>query len=166
MRNSHAGDEDASAEKLAVEKDTLKLGFIKLTDCAPLVIAKEKGFFEDEGMQVEVTPQSNWKVLLDNVIVGNLDGAHMLSGQPIAATIGIGTEAHIVTPYTLDLSGNAITVSNSIWEPMQENDPDLDSDTPKHPISAAASLISEGKPSFTGRKLEHAGELPTGTNGK
>lgn len=141
----------AHAEKLAVEKDSLKLGFIKLTDCAPLVIAKEKGFFEDEGLQVEVIAQSNWKVLLDNVITGNLDGAHMLSGQPIAATIGIGTEAHIVTPYTLDLNGNGITVSNSIWEKMQENEPDLDSDTPPHPISAAAlkpiaeDLLAEGK---------------------
>lgn len=141
----------AHAEKLAVEKDSLKLGFIKLTDCAPIVIAKEKGFFEDEGLQVEVIAQSNWKVLLDNVINGNLDGAHMLSGQPIAATIGIGTEAHIVTPYTLDLNGNAITVSNSLWEQMQENDPDLDSDTPPHPISAAAlkpvvqDLLAEGK---------------------
>jgi nitrate/nitrite transport system substrate-binding protein len=139
------------AEKLAVEKDELKFGFIKLTDCAPIVIAKEKGFFEDEGLQVEVTAQSNWKVLLDNVITGNLDGAHMLSGQPIAATIGIGTEAHIVTAYTLDLNGNAITVSNSIWEQMQENDPDLDTDTPEHPISAAAlkpiaeELLAEGK---------------------
>lgn len=52
---------NAAAEKLSVEKDTLKLGFIKLTDCAPLVIAKEKGFFEDEGLQVEVIAQSNWK---------------------------------------------------------------------------------------------------------
>ena len=102
----------AHADKLTVEKSEIKLGFIKLTDCAPMVIAKEKGFFEDEGLQVEVIAQSNWKILLDNVITGNLDGAHMLSGQPIAATIGIGTQAHIVTPFTMDLNGNAITVSN------------------------------------------------------
>ena len=141
----------AYAEKLDVEKDELKLGFIKLTDCAPIVIAKEKGFFEDEGLQVEVIAQSNWKVLLDNVISGNLDGAHMLSGQPIAATIGIGTEAHIVTPFTLDLNGNGITVSNAIWAQMQENDIELDTDKPKHPISADSlkpivdDLLAEGK---------------------
>ena len=80
-----------SAEQLDVEKTSLKFGFIKLTDCAPIVIAKEKGFFEDEGLQVEVVAQPNWKTLLDNVISGDLDGAHMLSGQPIAATIGFGT---------------------------------------------------------------------------
>lgn len=139
------------AEQLAVEKDALKLGFIKLTDCAPIVIAKEKGFFDDEGLSVEVIAQSNWKVLLDNVITGNIDGAHMLSGQPIAATIGIGTKADVVTPFTMDLNGNGITVSNSIWEEMQSNDPALDTDTPKHPISADSlkpivdDMLAEGK---------------------
>lgn len=124
------------AEQLDVEKDTLKFGFIKLTDCAPLVIAKENGYFEEEGLQVEVIAQPNWKQLLDNVINAELDGAHMLSGQPIAATIGFGTKAHIITAYTLDLNGNAITVSNDIWEQMQYNDPALDTDTPPHPITA------------------------------
>lgn len=128
----------ARAELLDVEKDALKFGFIKLTDCAPVVIAKEKGFFEDEGLQVEVIAQPNWKQLLDNVINGELDGAHMLSGQPLAATIGFGTKAHIVTAYTLDLNGNAITVSNDVWAEMQANDPDLDTPTPKHPITADA----------------------------
>ncbi|HAV14383.1 MAG TPA: nitrate ABC transporter substrate-binding protein [Opitutae bacterium] len=124
------------AELLDIEKDTLKFGFIKLTDCAPIVIAKEMGYFEEEGLQVEVIAQPNWKQLLDNVINGELDGAHMLSGQPIAATIGFGTKAHIITAYTLDLNGNGITVSNDIWKQMQENDPALDTDTPPHPITA------------------------------
>lgn len=154
----------ASAEKLAVEKDKLTFGFIKLTDCAPLVIAKEKGFFEDEGLQVEVTAQSNWKVLLDNVITGNIDGAHMLSGQPIAATIGIGTEAHIVTPFTLDLNGNAITVSNAIWEKMQEIDVDLDSDTPEHPISADALKPIAEEMLAGGTKLQMGMVFPVSTH--
>ena len=78
----------AAAETLTLEKDELKFGFIKLTDMAPLAIAKEKGFFEDEGLYVTLEPQANWKVLLDRVITGELDGAHMLAGQPLAATIG------------------------------------------------------------------------------
>ena len=140
-----------ATQQLDVEKDELKFGFIKLTDCAPIVVAKEKGFFEDEGLQVEVIAQPNWKQLLDNVINGELDGAHMLSGQPIAATIGFGTKAHIVTAYTLDLNGNGITVSNDIWAKMVENDPELDTPTPKHPISAKAlkpvvqEMLDEGK---------------------
>ena len=121
---------------LDVEKPNLKFGFIKLTDCAPLVIAKEKGYFEDEGLNVEIEAQSNWKVLLDRVIDGQLDGAHMLAGQPIGATIGFGTKAHVITAYSLDYNGNGITVSNEIWAQMQENDPKLKSPQPAHPISA------------------------------
>lgn len=152
------------AEQLDVEKDSLKFGFVKLTDCAPIVIAKEKGYFEAEGLQVEVIAQPNWKQLLDNVITGELDGAHMLSGQPIAATIGFGTKAHIVTPYTLDLNGNAITVSNAIWEGMQENDEKLQSETPPHPITADSlkPIVMEAKES--GKKLPMGMVFPVSTH--
>ncbi len=103
------------AAGLALEKEELRLGFIKLTDMAPLAVAKELGYFEDEGLFVTLEAQANWKVLLDRVITGELDGAHMLAGQPLAATIGFGTKAHIVTPFSMDLNGNGITVSNEIW---------------------------------------------------
>ena len=105
------------------EKEELKFGFIKLTDMAPIAIAYEKGFFEDEGLYVTIESQANWKVLLDGVIDGRLDGAHMLAGQPIAATIGYGTKAEIITPFSMDLNGNAITVSNEIWKQMKVNIP-------------------------------------------
>ena len=129
---------DASLEVLIPEKDTVKLGFIKLTDCAALVIAKEKGFFADEGLNVELESQANWKVVLDRVIGGELDGAHMLAGQPIGATIGFGTQADVITAFSMDLNGNAITVANSIWEEMQKVDPALASPQPPHPITAAS----------------------------
>jgi nitrate/nitrite transport system substrate-binding protein len=128
----------ASAEMLDVEKDELKFGFIKLTDMAPLAVAYEKGYFEDEGLFVTLEAQANWKVLLDRVITGQLDGAHMLAGQPLAATIGYGTKAHIVTPFSMDLNGNGITVSNAIWEMMKPNVPAMADGRPQHPISAAA----------------------------
>lgn len=140
------------AEMLDVEKDELKFGFIKLTDMAPLAIAYEKGYFEDEGLFVTLEPQANWKVLLDRVITGELDGAHMLAGQPLAATIGFGTKAHIVTPFSMDLNGNGITVSNEVWELMKphlESGPD---GKPVHPIKADAlkkvvdKFKSEGRP--------------------
>ena len=153
-----------AAEQLDVEKDELKFGFIKLTDCAPIVIAKEKGFFEAEGLQVEVIAQPNWKQLLDNVITGELDGAHMLSGQPIAATIGFGTEEHIVTSYTLDLNGNAITVSNDIWEQMQENDEKLDSPTPPHPITADSLKPIVEAAKEDGKKLPMGMVFPVSTH--
>lgn len=128
----------AQAEMLDVEKDELTFGFIKLTDMAPLAIAYELGYFEDEGLYVTLEAQSNWKVLLDRVIDGQLDGAHMLAGQPLAATIGYGTKAHIVTPFSMDLNGNGITVSNEVWAEMKQHI-SVDADgKPIHPISAAA----------------------------
>jgi len=121
-----------------LEVDELTFGFIKLTDMAPLAIAYEKGYFEDEGLFVTLEAQANWRVLLDGVIDGTLDGAHMLAGQPIAATIGYGTEARIVTPFSMDLNGNGITVSNEVWELMRPHIPSMDDGRPQHPISASA----------------------------
>ncbi|HTQ99598.1 MAG TPA: CmpA/NrtA family ABC transporter substrate-binding protein [Candidatus Acidoferrum sp.] len=134
------------------EKDQLKLGFIKLTDMAPLAIAYEKGYFEDEGLYVTLEAQANWKVVLDGVIEGRLDGAHMLAGQPIAATIGFGTKADIITPFSMDLNGNAVTVSNTVWEAMKKNLKTGADGKPVHPISAAAlkpvveAYAANGKP--------------------
>ena len=145
-----AAASDTSAA--TVEKPQVKLGFIKLTDMAPLAIAYEKGYFEDEGLFVTLEPQANWKVLLDRVIDGELDGAHMLAGQPLAATIGFGTRADIITAFSMDLNGNATTVSNEVWALMQ---PHIGRDAegrPRHPISAGAlkpvvdQFKAEGKP--------------------
>ncbi|MCH8502850.1 MAG: ABC transporter substrate-binding protein [Ectothiorhodospiraceae bacterium] len=126
-----------SAEVGWPEKEDLKFGFIKLTDMVPLAIAQERGYFADEGLFVELEAQANWRVLLDRVISGDLDGAHMLSGQPLAATIGFGTEAHVVTAFTMDLNGNACTVSNDVWAEMKNGLP-MDNGKPAHPISAEA----------------------------
>lgn len=139
------------AEKLALEKPEIKLGFIKLTDMAPLAIAYEKGFFEDEGLYVTLEPQANWKVLLDRVITGELDGAHMLAGQPLGAAIGFGTKADIVTAFSMDLNGNGITVSNEVWAMMKPNLP-MEDGKPQHPIKAEylkpviEKFRAEGKP--------------------
>ena len=87
-REGLAQDEEgfsSLAEMLALEKDELTFGFIKLTDMAPLAVAYEQGYFLDEGLFVTLEAQANWKVLLDGVIGGQLDGAHMLAGQPLAA---------------------------------------------------------------------------------
>jgi nitrate/nitrite transport system substrate-binding protein len=121
-----------------VEKPVLKLGFIKLTDMAPLAVAKELGYFSEEGLSVTLEAQANWKVLLDGVIAGQLDGAHMLAGQPLAATIGYGTAAELIAPLSLDLNGNAVTLSNQVWEVIRPELPTDAAGRPLHPISAAA----------------------------
>lgn len=130
---------NANAKQIGYpEKEELTFGFIKLTDMAPIAVAYENGYFEDEGLYVTIEAQANWKVLLDGVIDGRLDGAHMLAGQPLAATMGFGTRAHIITPFSMDLNGNGITVSNAIWEEMKGNIPKMEDGRPQHPIKADA----------------------------
>jgi nitrate/nitrite transport system substrate-binding protein len=154
---------DSHAEMLAVEKPNLKFGFIKLTDCAALVVAKENGYFEDEGLFVELEPQANWKTLLDRVISGELDGAHMLAGQPIAATYGFGSKADIVVPYSLDYNGNAITVSNALWAKMKPNVPE-ENGKPKHPITADSLLPIATAAKAAGKPLKFGMVFPVSTH--
>jgi nitrate/nitrite transport system substrate-binding protein len=124
-----------AAEK-GIEHSNLKLGFIKLTDIAPLVIAKEKGFFADEGLNVTLEPQANWKVLLDGVTGGQLDGAHMLAGQVLAAGAGFGSKVKLVAPYSLDLNGKAVTISNRVYQAIAPNLPKSADGKVIHPVSA------------------------------
>ena len=144
--------EEETTSTLAIEKPQLTFGFIKLTDMAPLAIAKELGYFEEEGLFVTLEAQSNWKNILDRVIDGQLDGAHMLAGQPIAANAGFGRQAELVTPFSMDLNGNGITVSNAVWEKMKVNIPKGADGKPVHPIKADAlkpvveAYKKEGKP--------------------
>ena len=154
----------ASRAAGGVEKPALKFGFIKLTDCAPLVIALENGYFEDEGLFVSLEAQANWKILLDRVISGELDGAHMLAGQPIAATIGIGTKARLITPFSMDLNGNGITVSNDLWKQMQQADPRLNSPNPPHPIAAEALVPIVKKYKDAGSPLKFGMVFPVSTH--
>jgi nitrate/nitrite transport system substrate-binding protein len=154
----------ARAAALKPEKEELKLGFIKLTDMAPLAVAKENGYFEDEGLFVTLEAQANWKVLLDRVISGELDGAHMLAGQPLAATIGFGTKAHIITPFSMDLNGNAITVSNEIFAMMKPNIPKDASGKLVHPIKAETLRPAIEKLKADGKTFKMGMVFPVSTH--
>jgi nitrate/nitrite transport system substrate-binding protein len=154
----------ALAASKGPEKEQLKLGFIKLTDMAPLAIAYEKGFFEDEGLYVTLEPQANWKVVLDRVITGELDGSHMLAGQPLGASIGIGTKADIVTALSMDLNGKAITVSNEVWNLMKPALAVDASGKPVHPISASALKPALEKFKAAGKPLKMAMVFPVSTH--
>jgi nitrate/nitrite transport system substrate-binding protein len=117
--NAWAGGSDG------LEKTKLTFGIIPLTDCAPLVIAKEKGFFKKHGLDVTVSKESSWANIRDKVSVGGLDGAHMLAGMPIAATLGVGAKKQAtVTAFSMDLNGNGITVSNALYKRMVEAEPE------------------------------------------
>lgn len=100
-----------------LEKRELALGFIPLTDCAPLAIAAEKGFFTREGLSVALAREPSWANIRDKVAVGALDGAHMLGAMPVAATLGIDAIAKpTVAPITFNLNGDCITLSNAVAE--------------------------------------------------
>lgn len=134
------------------EKENLKFGFIKLTDMIPLAVALENGYFEDEGLNVELEAQANWKVVLDRVITGQLDGSHMLAGQPVGAAAGFGTSAELVWAYTLNQNGYACTVGNDIWNQIKKSVPKGADGKPLHPMSAEVlkpvieNYKNQGKP--------------------
>src|SRR5438067_188086 len=67
-----------------------KLGFIPLTDCAPIVMAKELGLFKKYGVNVEVSKEASWANVRDKILSGELSGAHCLFGMPFSVYTGIG----------------------------------------------------------------------------
>lgn len=108
----------------APEKKELKIGFIPLTDCATLVIAKEKGFFAKHGLNVELSKEASWANVRDKMTVGELDASHMLAAMPIASTLGVGsTKKEMVALMALGQNGDAITVSNKMYDAMMAADP-------------------------------------------
>ena len=128
----------------ATEKKEVTLGFVPLTDSAPLIVAQELGFFYAQGLTVRLQKQNSWATLRDKLHTGVLDAAQMLAPMPIASTLGLGCRAHtVITPFVLSLNGNAITLSEALYQCLQERG-DLDTD---QPLSAAAlkSIIAERK---------------------
>jgi nitrate/nitrite transport system ATP-binding protein len=109
----------ASVSGPGLEKTKLTLGFIPLTDCAPLVVAKEKGFFEKHGLEVKLSREPSWKAVTDGVIEGRLDLSMMVAGMPLARTLG-GYKGKALEPMVasmvLSRNGNAITLSRKFYE--------------------------------------------------
>jgi nitrate/nitrite transport system substrate-binding protein len=102
------------------EVTTAKLGFIALTDSAPLIIAKVKGLFDKYGMTgVEVTKQASWGTTRDNLVLGSagggIDGAHILTPMPYLISEGIVTDGKKIPMYILarlNTNGQGISLSN------------------------------------------------------
>jgi len=95
----------------------LRLGFVPLTDCAPLVMAQELGIFRKYGINVVLSRELGWATIRDKVIYRELDAAHAVAGMPFAATLGLGSiRCDCLTALVLNLHGNAITLSNDLWK--------------------------------------------------
>jgi len=109
------------AQAAGPEVTKARLGFIALTDAAPLFVAKEKGLFAKYGMSdVSVEKQASWGTTRDNLVLGSegngIDGAHILTPMPYLITAGKVTQNNQPTPMyilaRLNLDAQAISVSN------------------------------------------------------
>ncbi len=95
-------------------QEPIKLGFIPLADCSPIVMAKELGLFKKYGVEVIVTKESSWANVRDKILTGELDGAHCLYSMPFSVYTGVGGKAgsEMKIAMMLNTNGQAITLSN------------------------------------------------------
>jgi nitrate/nitrite transport system substrate-binding protein len=100
------------AQSATPEKKDLKIGFIPITCATPIIMAKPLGFYEKQGLNVEVIKTAGWAVIRDKTINKEYDAAHMLAPMPIAISMGIGSNP---VPYAMpaveNINGQAITLS-------------------------------------------------------
>jgi len=92
--------------------DRLRIGYIPLVDAAALVVAVDKGFAADEGLDVELVREVSWSNVRDKLNIGLFDAAHLLSPVAVASSLGIGhVRVPLIAPFNLGYNGNAITVT-------------------------------------------------------
>jgi nitrate/nitrite transport system substrate-binding protein len=106
----------AASSKPAGDPIKLTLGFIALTDCSPLIIAKEKGFYEARGLDVTLVKQASWPATRDNLLSGQIDGAHCLNWMPYSVATGIGGNGStdLKVAMMLNNNGQAITLGKDL----------------------------------------------------
>jgi two-component system, oxyanion-binding sensor len=115
----------------------LQIGFIPLIDAAALIVAVEKGFTRAEGLDVQLVREVSWSNVRDKLNIGLFDAAHILAPVPIASSLGLGhIKVPIVVPLTLNLNGNAITVSAALHAAIMA---EIDGD-PLDPMATARAL--------------------------
>lgn len=108
----------AAITRNGLEKINLEIGFVPLTDCAPLAVAKEKGFFEKYGLEeVTLSREPSWKAIAEGVATRRLDAAQMVAGMPLGMTLGMNGKPPLpmVTALVMARNGNAITLSKRLY---------------------------------------------------
>jgi ABC-type nitrate/sulfonate/bicarbonate transport system substrate-binding protein len=100
-----------------IQKAAIRLGFVPLTDCAPLIMAQELGLFRKFDLNVLLQRELGWATVRDKIVYGELDAAHALAAMPLAACLGLGSiPCECITALVLSLNGNGITVSNELFK--------------------------------------------------
>jgi len=132
-----------------LDTSLLRLGFVPLTDAAPLLVAQAKGFFRRHDVRVELVRVGAWAALRDKLAFGRLDGAQMLSPMPIAITLGLAAvQAPVVVAATLGLNGNSITLGHALWGEIESAAPEL---AIRRPLPAAALAAALSARAAAGR---------------
>lgn len=123
----------------SAELDHLNLGYMRLTDSAPLIVAQHLGLYEKFGLNVTLHREVSWANIRDKTIAGTFDACQMLAPMPLVTTMGAaGIRAPMITGLVLSLNGNGVTVSSSLWSKMNNC---ADSDQPpKDALTSAQSL--------------------------
>jgi ABC-type nitrate/sulfonate/bicarbonate transport system substrate-binding protein len=115
----------------------VRAGFLPLVDAALLIVAREKDFANEEGINLHLARETSWANIRDRVSVGHFDVAHMLAPLPIAANLGLSPlDVPFIAPMALGLGGNAVTVSKSLWSALETEGAPSDGD----PARAGAAL--------------------------
>lgn len=101
----------------------LDIGFLPLTDAAPLFVARELGLFARHGLNVNLRREVGWATLRDKLLFGELHAAHALAPMLWATALGLsGPSGDVLTAFVLNLNGNALTLSHTLRE-AGVNDP-------------------------------------------
>lgn len=128
----------------------LSVGFVPLVDAAPLIIAHELGFAEEEGLALNLQSAPSWSTLRDRLVLGQLDAAHMLSPVPVAMALGLGgMTAQLDALCVLSVNGNSIGVSNGLAEKLAAVGPFpdfLDAKQAGHALAQLHSPLRIGVP--------------------
>lgn len=97
------------------EQCTVNVGYLRLTDSAPVIMARELGLYAKYDLDVVLKREVSWANLRDKLVTGDLDAAQMLAPLPLATSLGVGgMRADVITGLALSLNGNAITLSPSL----------------------------------------------------
>jgi len=98
------------------ETKAMRFGIIALTDCSPIVMAHELGFFKQFGIESTISKEASWAVIRDKLSIGENQATHMLIGMPLASTMGLAGSPvkPMVIPWLLNRNGQAITLNNKL----------------------------------------------------
>ena len=105
----------------APETSAVRFGVIALTDCSPIVIAHEKGFFKKHGIDSVVSKGASWAAIRDSLSHGDIQATHMLLGMPIASTMGLAgsPKKPMIVPWLLNRNGQSITLKAALKGKVQ-----------------------------------------------